>query len=110
MSGAVKLSHDEDVAEGLAIGEGLESVLAAMQLGFRPAWALGGTSGIKSFPLISGIEALTILVDNDQNRVGQQAAEQCSGRWLSAGHEVFRAIPNCAGDDFNDVLRWRVSV
>jgi hypothetical protein len=107
---AIKLTSDEDVAEGLAIGEGAESVLAAMRLGFRPAWALGGTSGIKSFPVLSGIEALTILVDNDQNKGGQQAAQECSERWLRAGREVFRAIPNHTGDDFNDVLRWSVGV
>ena len=110
MSGAaIKLSHDEDVAEGLAIGEGTESVLAAMRLGFRPAWALAGTSGIKSFPVLSGIEALTILVDNDQNGAGQRAAQQCSERWVQAGREVFRAIPNHAGDDFNDILTWRLT-
>jgi putative DNA primase/helicase len=111
MSGtAIKLSHDEDVSEGLAIGEGTESVLAAMKLGFRPSWALAGTSGIKSFPVLSGIEALTILVDNDQNSAGQRAAQQCSERWSRAGLEVFRAIPNQTGDDFDDVLRWSVSV
>jgi putative DNA primase/helicase len=109
MSGtAIKLSHDDDVAEKLAIGEGAESVLAAMQLGFRPAWALAGTSGIKSFPVLTGIEALTILVDSDQNSAGQQAAQQCSERWVRAGREVLRAIPNHAGDDFNDVLTWRL--
>ena len=103
---AIKLSRDEDVAEGLAIGEGTESVLAAMRLGFRPAWALGGTSGVKSFPVLSGIEALTMLVDNDANGAGQRAAQQCSERWIDAGREVFRAVPNHTGDDFNDVLRW----
>jgi putative DNA primase/helicase len=103
---AIKLSRDEDVTEGLAIGEGTESVLAAMRLGFRPAWALGGTSGVKSFPILSGIEALTILVDNDANGAGQAAAQQCSERWIDAGREVFRAVPNHTGDDFNDVLRW----
>jgi putative DNA primase/helicase len=107
---AIKLTADEDVAEGLAIGEGAESVLAAMRLGFRPAWALGGTSGIKSFPVLSGIEALTILVDNDQNGAGQQAAQQCSERWVHADREVFRATPNHTGDDFNDVLNWGVGL
>jgi putative DNA primase/helicase len=107
MSGAaIKLSHDDDVMEGLAVGEGTESVLAAMRLGFRPAWALAGTAGIKSFPVLTGIEALTILVDNDQNSAGQRAAQQCSERWVHAGREVLRAIPNHAGDDFNDVLIW----
>ena len=85
------------------------AVLAAMRLGFRPAWALAGTSGIKGFPVLSGIEALTILVDNDQNGAGQRAAQQCSERWAQAGLEVFRAIPNHAGDDFNDVLTWRLT-
>ena len=103
---AIKLSCDEDVTQGLAIGEGTESVLAAIRLGFRPAWALGGTSGIRTFPVLNGIEVLTILVDNDKNTAGQRAGQQCSKRWTAAGCEVFRAIPNYSGDDFNDVLRW----
>src|SRR5262249_53095021 len=107
---AIKLSHDEDVAEGLAIGEGAESVLAAMRLGFRPAWALAGISGIRSFPVLNGIEALTILVDNDRNSAGQQAARRCSERWVRDCREVFRALPNQTGDDFNDVLRWRMGL
>ena len=103
---AIKLSCDEDVTLGLAIGEGAETVLAAMRLGFRPAWALGGTSGVKAFPILSGIESLTILVDNDASGAGQRAAQECSKRWIDAGREVFRAVPNHSGDDFNDVLRW----
>jgi hypothetical protein len=75
-------------------------------VGKRPAWALGGTSELKSFPVLSGIEALTILVDNDANGAGQNAAAQCSARWLEAGRDVFRPIPNHTGDDFNDVLTW----
>jgi putative DNA primase/helicase len=104
---AIKLCSHEAVSEGLVVGEGLETVLAAMRLGLRPAWALGGTSEPKSFPVLSGIEALTILVDNDANGAGQNAAAQCSARWLEAGQEVFRAVPNHTGDDFNDVIRWR---
>jgi hypothetical protein len=103
---AIKLSSDEDVTHGLAIGEGVESVLGAIRFGFRPSWALGGTSGIKTFPVLSGIEALTIIVDNDDNGAGQRAAQQCSEQWTHAGREVFRAIPNHIGDDFNDVLSW----
>jgi Toprim domain len=103
---AIKLCSHEAVSEGLVVGEGLETVLAAMRLGLRPTWALGGTSELKSFPVLGGIEALTILVDNDANGAGQNAAAQCSARWLEAGLEVFRAVPNYTGDDFNDVLRW----
>jgi putative DNA primase/helicase len=104
---AIKLSCDEDVAEGLTIGEGLETVLSAMQLGFRPAWALSGTSGIKAFPVLNGIGSLTILVDNDGNGAGPRVALDCSTRWTAAGHEVRRVIPRHPGDDLNDVVRKR---
>ena len=47
---AIKLSPDESVSMGLAIGEGLETVLSAMQLGFSPAWALGDAGNVRHFP------------------------------------------------------------
>jgi putative DNA primase/helicase len=39
---AIKLDLDDAVLGGLQIGEGVETCLAARQLGLRPAWALGG--------------------------------------------------------------------
>lgn len=36
---AVKIDSNAEVTSGLAIGEGVESCLAARQLGFRPVWA-----------------------------------------------------------------------
>ena len=104
---AIKLSPDEDVTMGLAIGEGLETVLSAMQLGFTPAWALGDASNVRHFPL--GIECLTIIVDNDESGTGQQAALECSSRWTRAGREVFRVIPDRCGQDMNDIVRRTVA-
>ena len=101
---AIKLSADEDVTMGLAIGEGLETLLSAMQLGFTPAWALGDASNVRNFPVVSGIGCLTIIVDNDESGTGQRAALECSNRWTSAGREVFRIIPDRCGDDMNDVV------
>ena len=75
---AVKLSPDEHATQGLAVGEGVETVLSGMQLGFCPAWALGDAEGVENFPVISGIEALNILVDNDASGRGQSAALECS--------------------------------
>jgi hypothetical protein len=43
---AIKLTADEDVTYGLAIGEGPETVLGAMMRGFAPAWALGDAGGV----------------------------------------------------------------
>jgi Toprim domain-containing protein len=105
---AIKLSADEDVTMGLTIGEGLETVLSATQLGFTPAWALGDASNLRQFPVLSGIECLTIIVDNDKSGTGHRAALECSSRWTSAGREVFRIIPDRCGDDLNDIVARRV--
>lgn len=95
------------MTNGLTVGEGLETVLGGMRLGFRPAWALGDAASVRTLPVLSGIECLTILVDNDESGTGQQAALECSRRWTDAGREVFRLIPNQVGEDFNDIVRRR---
>jgi putative DNA primase/helicase len=102
---AIKLTADPDVTLGLAVGEGLETVLSAMQLGFRPAWALGDANNLRRFPVLSGIECLTIIVDNDATGTGQGAALECSSRWTTAGRQVFRVIPDRPGDDMNDLIQ-----
>jgi hypothetical protein len=106
---AVKLSADEIVSMGLTIGEGIETVLSAMQLGFSPAWALGDASNVRAFPVLSGVEGLTIIVDNDESSTGQRAALECSRRWTGAGRDVFRVIPDRRGSDINDVVQRLVA-
>src|SRR5262249_30329268 len=101
---AIKLDPDENVTYGLHIGEGLETCLAAALRGFRPIWVLGNANAIRAFPILSGIECLNIIVDNDIGGTGQGAALDCAERWTSAGCEVRRVIPKISGHDFNDIL------
>src|ERR1019366_6404461 len=76
---AVKLDCNEDVELGLTISEGIETGLAGRMINFRPCWAVGSATGIKTFPLLSGIEALTILVDHDEaDRNGRQAGQEAA--------------------------------
>jgi hypothetical protein len=105
MWAAMKLSDDEDVTMGLTIGEGVETVLSGMQMGFGPAWALSDAANMSAFPVLPSVECLTILVDHDENGTGQRAALDCSRRWTGAGREVRRIIPDRCGDDINDVVR-----
>jgi hypothetical protein len=75
----------------------------------QPAWAAGGAGNVKKFPVLPGVEALTLLVDNDlpdqhDRRAGQEAAAKCAGRWSAAGREVIRLTPKALGADFNDVV------
>jgi hypothetical protein len=101
---AIKLSANEDVCQGLHVGEGVETMLSAMMLGFTPAWALGGTGNLRNFPLLAGIDSLTIIVDSDLNNAGQAAASECYDRWISAKGEVWCVVPNEVGKDMNDVI------
>ena len=106
---AIKLSADEDVTNGLSIGEGIETTIAGMMLGFTPAWSVGDAGELGFFPVLSGIESLTIFVDNDINGAGQRRARQCSESWTEAGCEVFRVTPERPGADLNDVIRSRAA-
>jgi Toprim domain len=106
---AIKLDADENVEQSLSIGEGVETMLAARMRGFRPAWALGSAGAIKQFPVLAGIGALTILVDNDEadrngRRAGPDAAAECSARWTAAGREVRRIVPRRTGHDMADLV------
>jgi len=106
---AIKLSADENVTEGLTIGEGIETALAGMALNFRPTWALGDAGEMARFPVLSGIETLTVLVDHDASGTGQASAIECSRRWTSMGREVFRVIPTAVGLDMADIVRGRAA-
>jgi hypothetical protein len=107
----IRLWRDEDVTTGLVIGEGVESTLSAalhiLHRGTRlqPAWAAGCAVNLTNFPVLPGIETLTILVDNDASGTGQDAAAACARRWRTAGREVRRLVPNIVGQDFNDIIR-----
>src|SRR5207302_10520980 len=107
--GAIKLVPDEDVTEGLAIAEGIETALAGMALNFRPMWALGTAGELARFPVLSGIECLTILVDNDASGTGQASALECSRRWTSMGREVFRVVPTAVDTDMADIISGRAA-
>ena len=94
----------EDVLEGLHLGEGVETCMTARQWGLRPAWALGSKGEIAKFPVLSGVECLTLLQENDPKGHSQRACEACAARWHAAGREVIINTSN-TGNDLNDALR-----
>ena len=102
-AGIVRLSLDEDVLERLHIAEGLETALGAMSKGLRPMWATGSTAIMAKSPVVSGIEALTIIADHDANGAGERAAAEVASRWREAGKEARVWRPKSIGD-LNDIL------
>ncbi|ODT69036.1 MAG: virulence-associated protein E [Pelagibacterium sp. SCN 63-23] len=97
---AVRLSADETVTHGLAIAEGIETALAAP---FRPIWACLSAATMTAFPVLSGVEALTIFADHDA--AGIRAANDAGKRWHHAGREVTVEWPAAPGTDMADLGR-----
>ena len=99
---AIKLDGDAEVVEGLCIGEGLETCMAARALGFKPVWAVGSAGAIQTFPVLPGIDALSILLETDDDGANERAALECARRWAESSREVLLVTPLLVGD-MNDV-------
>jgi putative DNA primase/helicase len=98
----IKLSPDEEVTTGLHICEGIETGLALMAMGFAPLWACMSAVNLAAFPVLAGIECLTIFADNDANDTGLKAALECAARWEEAGIETQVLMTPETGTDFAD--------
>lgn len=99
--GAIKISPDHEVHTGLLIAEGIETAFSASKrLTFKPVWSVIDKNGIAKFPVLSGIESVTVAVDNDPD--GQRAAATLIDRLTIAGTEVITIKTNIVSD-FNDL-------
>ena len=89
--GIVRLRPDEHVTYGLGICEGIEDGLAVLGT-WCPIWVATSAGAIVRFPVLAGIECLTVFADDD--RVGLDAGNACATRWRAAGKlAVVRAPP-----------------
>ena len=95
---AVKLDPAGDT---LHVGEGVETMMAARQLGLAPAWALGSAGMVAHFPVTS-TGHLRICAERDE--ASARAVELCTRRWQAAGRRVQVVLPT-VGKDLNDELQ-----
>jgi putative DNA primase/helicase len=94
---AIKLDEIGPSRE-LVVGEGVETCMAARQLGFGPVWALGSVGAISFLPVIDNTQTLIIL--GEAGEASARAIQLCSKRW----RRVRIAMPEPGLGDFNDVL------
>lgn len=92
---AVMLSAFDEPTAGLVLCEGVETGLAIFQAELRPIWACGGAGTLGTFPLLGGIDALTIAADADA--FGMRAAEAAAARYRAGGREA-AIVPPPTGD------------
>ncbi len=96
----MQLDPGEGVTRGLVIAEGVETALA-VRMSYRPVWALGSATSVASFPVLGGVESLTVFADADV--AGRGAARACARRWVNAGAEVH--VLTASLGDANDLIR-----
>jgi Toprim domain-containing protein len=95
---AVKLDQAGDT---LHVGEGVETMMAARQLGLAPAWALGSAGMVAHFPVTSTGH---LRICGERDEASARAVELCTRRWQAAGRQVQVVLPT-VGKDLNDELQ-----
>lgn len=106
--GAAIMLGELDAERGaLTIGEGVESALSGLSMGYAPAWAMGTAGGIGKLPVLHGVDSLTILGERDGG-ASAKAIRQVGCAWREAEREVFIALPKVGmGKDANDAWQKR---
>jgi hypothetical protein len=97
---AIKL--DPTSGDTLTIGEGVETVMSARAAGYRPAWALGSSVAVRTFPVLKRPAEITILEENDPT--SRRDVKLCAKRYLAARKPV-NIVTSHVGNDFNDA--WK---
>jgi len=99
-NGAIKFG---DVTNTLSIGEGIESTLSGMAMGYSPSWAVGSAGSIARFPVIEGITTLKIFGEKNDNGANANAIKELVKRWKNSGADIYAIEPK-NGNDLNDTL------
>ncbi len=111
-AGIVCLSDFDCVTDGLNLVEGIETGLSILAAGISPVWAALSKGGIGRFPVLAGVESLTIWCDHDvkkrpHDKTCQELSENCCERWQAGGAETTMRIPKFQKQDFNDLWMKR---
>lgn len=99
--GVVRLWPNEAVVYSLAVGEGIETCLCGAHL-HAPVWSCMDAGGLARFPVLNGVELLTVFADRDRSGTGQAAAATVAERWLAAEREVVVLTADQVGSDLAD--------
>ncbi|MDW0360850.1 toprim domain-containing protein [Halomonas venusta] len=93
-----------DIAEHIAIAEGIETALSVTEMYGIPCWSCYSAHGIETFEPPEGVKTVTIYSDSDANFTGQAAAMACAKRLAFAGYTVHVPEFPKVGADYNDML------
>jgi uncharacterized protein (DUF927 family) len=103
MKGGVARLAEPIEGQPLLIGEGVETVLTAMEASGLPGWSTLGTAGLKAFMPPPGINHVIALAENDGGP-NQKALEVLIPALTAHGVRVEIARPPPGLKDFNDCV------
>lgn len=92
---------------GLGVAEGIETALAARQLGQVPVWPCVAANMLEQFEPPASVQNLYIFADNDASGTGQRVAHNLAKRMAARGIEARVLLPEQEGMDWADVLEAR---
>ena len=101
VGGAVRLGLP---AARMAISEGIEDGMSALQDAGIPVWAATSASAMRSIALPELPMAAEVVICVDGDPAGKKAAAVAADRWTFEGR-VVRLTDTPDGKDFNDILR-----
>lgn len=102
----IMLDPFDAVELGVAVCEGIESALSARHSPaqwLRPMWACGSAGAIARFPVLGGVEVISVFADGDAT--GRRAARALCQRYDCAGLEFDLYEPQSDAADANTILR-----
>ncbi len=103
--GAVRLAPPGE-SSVIGLAEGIETGLSVLQAcSDLPVWAALSAGNLAQIALPPDAARVVILADNDGEGAGLRAAERAASRHHAEGRQVWIAMPDRVGDDFNDLLR-----
>lgn len=93
----------------IGVAEGIETAMSASAIFGVPVWAAISSGGLAKWVPPPDAEEVAIFADNDAKYGGQAAAYHLAHRLAVKGARVTVNAPETAGQDWNDVLRLRLS-
>jgi putative DNA primase/helicase len=102
--GAIKFC---DATNILNIGEGIESTLSGLAMGYAPVWCVGSAGSIARFPVVAGVTSLYIFGEKGDGGANTKAMKKATAGWRHSGADIFVVEPK-VGNDLNDA--WRAEV
>ena len=100
-----EVSRNEAIVFGhrLILGEGIETVLTAMEATSLPGWATLGTSGLANI-VLPGVREIIVLAENDDG-ASQRAIDKACPALVGRAIKVRVAAPPQGYGDFNDLVK-----